>query len=157
MSKLGLISKTKTFGCEFDNCFKFYSTADSRRQHYKRHHHGQQLKGKKYAIGMRGKVVKGHYQIMESELQIKKPSPIKQTNVIHEAKQQQQQQQQLSFEEKLLREEKKLFQMQEIQEQQISMTRSASLSNFYSENNNLQNNNLQNNNLQNNNLQNNNL
>eukprot|EP00122_Pirum_gemmata_P001962 Pgem_evm1s1772 len=121
MTQMGLISNTKVFGCEFDNCFKSYSTVDSRRQHYKRHHHGQYLKGKKYAIGMRGKVAKGQYQIIESDFQSKI-----QQNIIQEAKQQQEQ---ITFEEKLLLEEKKLIQMQEKEKKQMGMTRSASLNN----------------------------
>eukprot|EP00122_Pirum_gemmata_P018754 Pgem_evm1s17570 len=124
MSQFRLISNTKIFSCEFDDCFKSYSTVDSRRQHYKRHHHGQHLKGKKYAIGMRGKVTKGHYQIIESELQNKIKSPVKMENIIEEAKQQPKQ---LTLEEKLLLEEKNYFPMQGI-------SRSTSLNNHCYEN-----------------------
>eukprot|EP00121_Abeoforma_whisleri_P006251 Awhi_evm1s5681 len=41
----------KPFLCEFENCVRRYISAHSRRQHYRRHHFGQLLPGKKRPCG----------------------------------------------------------------------------------------------------------
>eukprot|EP00121_Abeoforma_whisleri_P004534 Awhi_evm1s4100 len=46
------LEKGKAFLCEFEDCERSYSSPHSRRQHYRRHHHGQILPGRKVGCGL---------------------------------------------------------------------------------------------------------